>query len=289
MPRFSSRFILATPVVLLCCALPARADTPARASDTLVRERPPAASPITDRFALRATYFRGTADTRVQLDPSTPGLAGTLLDAEDDLAFDEAIDQGRMELYFRFGKRLRLRADYFKLNRFGATVLDETIVFGDDTYLAGEYVESSLDYRSLSFTLLYSFLRRDSIELSAGIGINLLEAEAATEAVERNAREEESGVAPLPAVALDGSWRFARRWSLNAHGQYFSATYDDIDGTLSEFHVDVQYRWKPNFAIGLGYTALDVAVRADPLADHDFPEIFRLRSSGPEFFIRASF
>lgn len=277
------------PVALLLGASLVQAAERERASDTLVRERPPVASPITDRFALRATWFHGTADTRLRLDPSAPGLTGTLLDAEDVLGLDDAIDQGRMELYFRFGKRLRLRADYFKLNRFGAQLLDQTIIFGDDVYLAGEYVESSLDYRALSFTLLYSFLHRESVELSAGFAINLLDAQAVADAVERHAREEQSGVAPLPALALDGTWRFARRWSVNARGQYLDATYDDIDGTLTEFHADVQYRWKPNLAVGLGYSAFDLDVRADPLADHDFPEVFRLRSSGPELFLRASF
>lgn len=272
----------------VCPPLAGAAEAPERASDTLVRSLPPPASPITDRFALRATYFRGGVDTKVRLDTDAQ-TPGTLVDAEETLGLDDAVDQGRMELYLRMGERFRLRFDYFKLNRFAATTLEEDIVFGDETFLIGEAVESSLDYRALSFTFLYSFLRRENLEIAAGLGVNLLEAEAAGEAVDRNAREEESGVAPLPAIALDGSWRFARRWSVNARGQYFSATYDDIDGTLSEWHLDVQYRWKPNLAIGLGYTLLDVDVNIDPNADHDFPGLFRLKTDGPELFIRASF
>ena len=261
------------------------------ASDTLVKERPPVASPITDRFALRATYFKGTADTRVRLDPgnAAPGTLGTPIYAEELLGLDDAIDLGRMELYFRFGARTRLRVDYFKLNRFGATVLDEDIVFGDDTFLIGENIESSLDYRSLSFTFLHSFLKRDSFELGAGIGLYLVDAKAAAEAVDRNAREEESGVAPVPTLALDGVWRFARRWSVAARGQYFSASYDGIDGTLGEYHLDVQYRWKPSFAVGLGYTKLNVDINVDPASDHDFPGLFRLNTDGPELFLRVSF
>lgn len=287
MPRHS-----ATLAILAALSAPfAGAAEPARASATLIKERPPVASPITDRFALRATYFKGSADTRVRLDPGNgaPGATGTPIDAEGLLGLDEAIDLGRMELYFRFGGRGRARVDYFKLNRFGATVLDEDIVFGDDTFLTGEDIESSLDYRSLSFTFLYSFLRRESVELGAGIGLYLVDARAAAEAVDRNAREEESGIAPIPTLALDGTWRFARRWSVTARGQYFSATYDDIDGTLGEYHLDVQYRWKPNFTVGLGYTSLDVDVEVDPASDHDFPGLFRLKTAGPEFFLRVSF
>lgn len=287
MPRIST--VLATLATLVApLAHSAGRDL---ASDTLVRERPPIASPITDRFALRATYFQGTADTRIRLDPGNgpPGALGTTIDAEDLLALDDAIDLGRMELLFRFGQRTRLRVDYFKLNRFGATVLDQGVVFGDDVFLAGENIESSLDYRSLSFTFLYSFLKRESFELGAGLGLYLLDAKAAAEAVDRNEREEESGVAPLPTLALDGSWRFARRWSVTARGQYFGATYDGIEGTLGEYHLDVQYRWKPNFSVGLGYTKLSVDIDVDPASDHNFPGLFRLDTDGPEFFLRASF
>lgn len=285
------RQLAALPILAFLVAPLAYAAERELASDTLVKARPPIVSPITDRFALRATYFRGTADTRLRLDPGAgvPGVTGTTIDAEDLLGLDEAIDLGRMELYFRFGERGRLRVDYFKLNRFGATVLDEDVVFGDDVFLAGENIESSLDYRSLSFTFLYSFLRRENLELGAGIGLYILEAEAAGEAVDRNAREEESGVAPVPTLALDGAWRFARRWTVAARGQYFSETIEGIDGTLGEYHLDVQYRWKPNVAVGLGYTMLDVDINVDPASGHDFPGLFRLKTDGPEFFLRVSF
>lgn len=286
MPRLAAALLIAAATVFL----PAHAQERPRASDTLVRERAPVVSPITDRFALRALYFKGSADTRVRLDSSAvPPVPGTVIDAEGTLRLDDAVDLGRMELWFRFGDRTRLRVDYFKLNRFGATVLDGDLSFGDDLYLAGESIESSLDYRSLSFSFLYSFLRREKFELAAGIGVYLVDVQAAAEAVDRNAREEESGVAPVPTLALDGTWRFARRWSLNARGQYVSTTIDGIDGTLGEYHADVQYRWKRNLAVGLGYSALDVDIDVDPASGHDFPGFFRLKTDGPEFFLRFSF
>lgn len=291
MIRGSMRRTTAVLLSLVAAASAAHAAGKELASDTLVKERPPIVGPATDRFALRSTYFQGGADTRIRLDPggAVPGVTGTTIDAEGLLGLDDAIDLGRVELYFRFGERGRMRVDYFKLNRFGATVLDEDVVFGNDTFLTGENIESTLDYRSLSFTFLYSFLRRERFELGAGIGLHLLDARASAEAVDRNEREEESGVAPVPTLALDGSWRFARRWAVSARGQYFSATYDGISGTLGEYHLDVQYRWKPNFAVGLGYTKIDVDVDVDPASDHDFPGLFRLNTDGPEFFLRVSF
>ena len=41
--------------------------------------------------------------------------------------------------------------------------------------------------------------------------------------------------------------------------------------------------------MGLGYTSLDVDVEVDPASDHDFPGLFRLKTAGPEFFLRVSF
>jgi hypothetical protein len=261
------------------------------ASDVLLAERkaPPIPSPITDKFALRATYFQGPADTQLRFDPDIPGTAGTLVDGEDTLGLDEDIRQGRMELMFRFGERFRIRAEYFQLDRSASTVLDEDIIFGNDIFLAGEEVESAIDYRTLSFTFLWSFMKRENFELAAGLGLYIADVFVQGEAVARSAREEESGVAPIPALALDATWRFARRWSVTAWGQYFNQTFDDIDGELSQYHVDVQYRWKPNVAFGVGYAAYENTVEVDPASDRDFLGLFTIKLSGPEVFIRASF
>jgi hypothetical protein len=262
------------------------AEPPPKASDVLkpaaAREIP---SPANDRFALRASYFPASVRTGIRLDDDG-GVLGTELSAEDDLGMRDKDDQARIELMLRMRDRNRLRFDYFKLTRKGNEVLARTVNFGDETFVVNDRVSSLLDWRALNFTYLYSIFRNPRLEFGAGFGIHILDGEAAARVPARQIREEESGVAPYPSLAMDVSWRFARRFSLSGRANYLSADVDDSSGRVTDFHVDVQYRWRRNFAVGLGYTTLKTHVE---VAESDSAGRLDFDVSGPEVFIRASF
>src|SRR5690349_5967777 len=59
------------------------------------------ASPITDRFALRVSYFQPRIDTFLRLDNSDTGRAGTNLNVEDDLGLDDSANMFRAEMIIR--------------------------------------------------------------------------------------------------------------------------------------------------------------------------------------------
>jgi hypothetical protein len=245
-----------------------------------------AASPISDHFALRVSYFAPTVDTLLRLDRTT-GQPGTQLRAEDDLGLEKKPQQARAEMIFRLRERNRLRVDYFKLTRYGDQVLARTINFGDQTFLVNERAQTSIDYRALGFTYTRSVVYTDRFELGVGLGISLLEAQATGEVTARNVRQRESGVAPYPTIALDGTWRISKRWSFNARAQTLTVHVSEFTGSLSDYHGDFQYRWRRNFAVGLGYTAL--RIRAESTSIKNQPGNFHQDVSGPEVFIRASF
>ena len=244
------------------------------------------ASPITDRFALRVTYFAPSLETFLRLDRTT-GQAGTELRVEDDLGLDDKANMARMEMVFRLREKNRLRVDYFKSTRYGDKVLNKTISFGDQTFLVTDRAQTSLEYRALGLTYTRSVLYFDRFELGVGLGISLLEAHAKGEVVARNVREKEDGVAPYPTLALDSTWRISKRWSFNARAQTLTAHLSDFTGSLSDYHGDIQYRWRRNFAFGLGYTSL--RIRAESTSTKNMPGKFNQDISGPEFVIRASF
>jgi hypothetical protein len=80
--------------------------------------------------------------------------------------------------------------------------------------------------------------------------------------------------------------RISNRWSFTARGQQFSASPEDFDGTLADYHADVQFRWHKNLAFGLGYTLLETNL---DVFDTDQPLLFNMETAGPEIFFRASF
>ena len=97
------------------------------------------ASPVSDLFYVRGTYFQGTVDTVLRVD--TTGATepnGTVLSGEDDLGLDDVVDQARMEFDIRMGERNHMRIDYFKLDRFSQQVLPRDIDFGDFSFDEGD-------------------------------------------------------------------------------------------------------------------------------------------------------
>jgi hypothetical protein len=261
------------------------------------------ASPVSDRFYVRLTAFQAGAETNMRLDPTQPAIIiiptppcpafgcipdpGTELVAEDDLGLDDEIEQARMEFDFRLGERNHVRIDYFKLNRFGQTVATQPISFGDSEFEEGDQVRSKLDWRVLSLTYTYSLFKAERFEAGAGIGVHVIEAKAEVGEPGTLNRETFSDVAPFATVAINASYRISKRWAITARGQtYEYSPHDDLTGRLSDFHADIQYRWRKNFAVGLGYTKLRYELDAIP---EDKPVSFDMSVTGPELFFRASF
>ena len=123
------------------------------------------ASPMTDHFWMRGTYFQGDVTTLMRVDSSgsaTPD--GTLLNGEDDLGLDDVVNQGRMEFNLRMGERNNVRIDYFKLNRFGEVILTDPVSFSDFDFVAGDRFRTELDWSTLSLSYTYSIIKNDRIE-----------------------------------------------------------------------------------------------------------------------------
>jgi hypothetical protein len=243
------------------------------------------ASPITDHFYLRGDFFAPTVTTNFRVDARN-GTLGTPLVAENDLGLDGKIDQGRIEVMFRLHERSKLRFDFFRLQRDGNKLLTRQINFGDDVFNINDRVISQANWDTMGITYTYSFIRRDRFELGAGLGVHLLDAEARGEVRARALRQDASGVGAFPTIALDATWRISKRFALAARGQQFSTTISNFSGSLSDYHAELQYRWRSNFALGLGYSKLRYDLKIN---SSSFPGFFDLRARGPEFFVRVSF
>lgn len=273
---------------VLCVFLCACASRPAKENDAprpMAPKKRQISSPITDRFAIRGSFYNPSVETLIRIDDQG-GLQGTELLAEEDFGLDDNLTQGRMELLFRMRERNRLRVDYFKTDRDGRLNIARQIDFGDQTFQPGELVESELNWRMLGFTYMRSLLLRERFELGVGLGIYMLEASASAAVPSRFAREDVDGVGAFPTPIIDATWRISSRWSLTGRGQYFSSEVDEFKGSLGDFHADVQYRWRRNFTVGLGYTVIQANLEVN---DADFPGLFDLDVAGPELFFRVSF
>jgi len=245
------------------------------------------ASPISDLFYMRGTYFEAAVDTVLRVDSTnatTPN--GTVLSAEDDLGLDDVVNQARMEFDIRMGERNHLRVDYFKLDRFKEQPLPRDIEFGDFTFEEGDVFRTKLDWRMLGLTYTYSLFRSERFEAGLGLGLHIIQAKAEGSEPGTLNSQKDSEVGPFPTIAVNGAFRISKRWAVTARGQTFTANADRFEGTLSDYHADVQYRWRKNFAVGIGYSSIQIDL---DVRDADQPFLFQMDTSGPELFFRAAF
>jgi hypothetical protein len=179
-----------------------------------------------------------------------------------------------------------VRADFFKMTRSADQVINQQIRFGNNVYQANDRVVSSLDLRQLGLSYSYSLLRSEQWELGLGLAVHLLQMEGALEVPVTLQRERVDGAGPLPALTTDVTWRATPRFSLNLAGSFLGGSMSGVKGSYKSWHGDVQFRARPNFALGLGYT--QTRFRVDSRTT-DFVGYFNLKYQGPEAFLRVSF
>jgi hypothetical protein len=262
-----------------------RAEPVLKPSEVLKPKNLELASPVSDAFYLKGTYFTAAVTTDFAVDRSQ-NIRGTEMIAEEDLGWDDQIDQFRMEVDIRLKRRHHLRFDYFKINRFKEQPLPRDIVFGDFNFAEGTVFRSKLDWRVFTITHTYEFFKFDRWEAGGGLGFHIVQVDAEGGQPGTLNREEVHKVGIWPTVALSGSFRISKRWAVTARGQYFAATPEDFEGSMADYHADLQYRWRKNFAVGLGYSKLATHV---VVVDTANPVLFDLDTAGPELFFRVSF
>jgi len=242
-------------------------------------------NPITDRFAISGIYYQPAVETEIRFDRS-PLLPGTPISAEDTLGMDDELNQGTVQMMFRVAPKHRVRVDFYKMTRKGEATLDELVIFGDDVFLPGDDVVSSMDLRMLGLTYNYSIFRRERWELALGLGLHLMEIKGEAEVPARFTGETFDTAGPFATVAADGTFLITKRFSFNARAQYFTGNSSAVDGSYGNYHADVQFRAWPNLAFGLGYTSMSMRIDS---TDVDFSGRFTLKTRGPEAFVRMSF
>ena len=251
--------------------------------------KPARTSPIHDHFYILGAFYSPSISTSVRYDPTTgvpPGTMGTPVNAERDLGLPPRLHQGRVEFMFRLRERNKLRVEYYEADRSASQVLASDIVFGNQTFLTGQQVQTSLNWRSFGLTYTYSIIHNDTLELGTGLGVFAVQAEALGAIPATGQSQEESAAEPLPTLPVDFVWCISKRFSLNARGNYVKANISGYSGSFTDLHGDLQYRWNPYFSLGLGYTSMHISVSGD---SSSFAGVVDMSFRGPEAFIRFSY
>ena len=203
-----------------------------------------------DRFALYlGTYFM-SSDTTLRADSIYGLQRGTSVNLEDTFGFQKET-VFRMEGAWRFFERHKLRMMYFQSDRTSTSSIAEEIRFDGEVFPLGLDVTAEFDFDVLELAYEYDFLRRDSYELSASIGIHnagfLTRLTATVSAADSGLSETLEGDvrtdAPLPVVGLRGHWNVAKNLYLEAHAQYFELAYEEYDGSIEDYQIGLLWQF----------------------------------------------
>lgn len=248
-----------------------------------------AGNPLTDRFSLSLGTFLLDTETDIRVDGAAGN--GTEFDAERTLGLDDS-DRFRVDGYWRFANRHRLRVLYFDTSRSALEVIDTELRVGDIVFPLQAEIDSTFETRVAELAYEYAFLKRDNYEVAATIGVHDLRFGLDLSATRTGSGQPLSlqrtadANGPLPVVGLRGTWRLSDRFYLDGQAQYFRISLDPYDGRLEDYMASVVWQAFKHVSLGVGYN--EFVTRID-VSDDSFDGRLRWSYGGVRIFLTGSF
>jgi hypothetical protein len=249
-----------------------------------------AGNPLTDRFSLSLGTFLLDTSTQLRID-GTGGRTGTQVDAERDLGLHNS-DSFRIDGYWRFKERHKLRILYFNTSRKNTRTIDEDITIRDQVFPVNAEVTTHFSTSVGELAYEYAFWRREHFEISGTAGLHNLQfklgfaarqtATGSTAEIAQTAKAD----GPLPVIGLRGMWRLGDKWTLDAQAQFFKINIDPYNGRLEDFTASVV--WMPFTHVGFGAGYNEFITRLD-VSGSQFNGRMQWRYGGARIFVTASF
>jgi hypothetical protein len=249
-----------------------------------------APSLLNDRFELALGTFGINSQPTIELS----GSAGSgKVDFAEEIGGGDAF-RARVDAQWRFAERHKVQFAAFGLNQSQNRRLSEDIDWGDATYPAGADVKFDSEFYVIQGVYDYSFLRRETWELGASIGLHWTHLEASLKAKAEasggtlavDVSESASLDAPLPVIGLRGLWSLTHDFWFDASAQFFSLSINEYDGNLQDYRAFVTWQPRKWLGVGVGYERFTVDVDVDT---DDFNGSLDWTYDGPMIFYNASF
>jgi hypothetical protein len=272
--RPNARLLVPTAAVLLAAVAPA---VHAESGD-----------PLSDRFNIQLGGFLLSTETTLRVDGEFE--RGTEIDSERDLGLKDS-DRFRIDAYWRIAPKHKIRLMYFDTSNEADKTLERTIEFQDTEYLVGLDVHAKTETQVTELAYEYTFLKRDTYDLSGSFGIHNLKFQTSLGG-ELNGNPlpslqntaEANG--PLPVLGLHGVWRFNDQFYIDAMVQYFSISFDQYDGSVTDLTASAVWQFSKHVGVGAGWNNFITKVDVD---GGDFHGALRWKYGGARIFLTASF
>lgn len=247
-----------------------------------------------DSFYIAVGTFIVDTDTTLRLDGDA-GQQGIPIDWEKNFG-DGDVNRFRLDAYWRFADRHKLRALVFSSSRSASRTFDDEIEWGGETFQANAAIDGKIKFSIYELAYEYAFVRRESYEIAASAGLHYADYEATLEADATatgtggtaDGRIERTGSigAPLPVFGLRGTWLLSQTFSIDVSGQFFSLSYGDFDGNIQDYRALLNWQPKSWLGLGVGYDRFDVDVDVE---SNNFRGKLEWSYKGPMIFYSVAF
>ena len=187
---------------------------------------------------------------------------GTEIDMEDDLGLESSTNVARLGGYVWLGRRHRLDGAYFDLSRSASIPIQETIDFGDETFVIDTVLTTESDLTIIKADYTFAVLAKDRGFLGLTAGLYVAETGFALSQPTLGRSESEDVTAPLPLFGLRGDYVINDRITLRGATQWFAFSTDELDGRLTDFYVGADYGFGQRMAVGLAYNRVSMNIGA---------------------------
>jgi hypothetical protein len=245
--------------------------------------------PLNDRFSLSLGTFMLHTSTQIRVDGTTG--RGTQIDSERDLGMEDS-DRFRVDGYWRFADRHKVRLLYFDTKNHASKTLQRDVDVGDTVFPVNLTVESTFETRVTELAYEYAFMRGKDYEIAGTVGVHDLHFGLDLSATQSNSTQtaqlarDVNASGPLPVIGLRGIWRFHPNFYFDAQAQFFKISLDPYDGRLDDFTASLVWTPFKHFGFGVGYN--EFVTRLDVAADR-FNGNLRWRYGGARIFVAGSF
>jgi len=232
----------------------------------------PAQAEFDETYRLEVGGSLVSFDSKIRINSRDDSLDKEI-DFEDTLGFDSEVQIGFVNGTWRMGNRHRLTLLYMPIRRTSEVTTAKDFEVNGNTIKAGAYVGASFKTQVFDIEYIYSYYKRQNLELGISAGIywmnSLSELNAAGNVILEGSETEEFRsdykanqrlVAPLPLFGLSASYEINPRWLVHAYARYFDVTISDIEGRIVSFNLKTEYFFTNNLALGASLTSFNVNV-----------------------------
>lgn len=234
---------------------------------------------------IRTAAFHSKVSTDIRRD-GTGGESGVTFDFEEFLGTSDSETVLQAEVIYRIGQYHRFKAGFFEINRSLRAVPQQDFAFGDEIFLAGTEVASTLDTRRLGLLYGYSLMRDAQKELGVQGGLMFTRIDLSVVAEDTGQAEHASIDAPLPTIGMFGSVALGQRAELGIDAGIFALDFARYSGYSGHISLTLERRIKDFLALGIGYEYYLTRIEA---TDDELRGLIRARNTGPRVYLSWAF